>query len=84
MAAISRALHDVDRYAAQKSQAEKVDFLSRRLQYDAGSAFRNPFRHDHELGYGSILEDVVERAAAAAKWSVPKVKPETDIDRMED
>ncbi len=70
-------------YAKQKSKPEQLDLLSRELRKDAGSAFRNWFRNDHDLSYVAILENVATKAADAAGWSRPKVSAEANIERAE-
>lgn len=84
LAAIARVLDETDKFTKQATKPEKIDLLSRELRSDAGSVFGNLGRHDHELAYPKILEDVVAKAASAAGWSTPKYPPETDALRLED
>lgn len=84
LAAIARALDEVKEFEQQPTKPEKIDLLSRELRANAGSVFGNLRRHDHELAYVRILEDVLEKAANAAGWSTPKYPLETDPLRVED
>jgi hypothetical protein len=78
------ALKEESAFKKQHTKAEKLDFLSRHLRSDAGSAFANIFRSDHELSYFKVLEDVVEKAASAASWKSPTIDDAIPVERLED
>jgi hypothetical protein len=83
MRAMAIALREEKNFLKEHTRPEKVDFLSRWLRADAGSAPRNLFRSDHELPYFKVLEDVVEKAVDAAKWKSPKLEESLSAERIE-
>lgn len=84
LSAIARAIDRSKTYSQQHSKAEKLDLLSRELRKDAGSAFKNWLRNDHDLSYTSILKDVAAKAASAANWPRPHLTSEVNVERIED
>lgn len=78
LAAIARALNKT----LGDVRVENIDMLSRELRADAGSILGNLGRHDHDLPYLQILDDVAGKAANAAGWPKPKLEG-VDAERVE-